>query len=251
MDVPPHILFTKSNGGDEFSEMEFFPDGRAAEYYFTLDEQYIPLKDRWVPSKIYPFMTVCSFTWEMKGKKLFFGRRTPTHEFHYEKERDWFWRAEHTLTSADTVKWFDRLKEYCGDPVFGGGEKRIEGAKGGETAGLPFRFLRQMTNEGFIEYEFRTDGRALIYYDREKAPDPDKDDYIYKLPLRFSVELVPFKIGNRKVEVDQADKGVETLSWSGNGEITSTQGNEWKQVEHLEFVRRLYDYCERPLPDGR
>lgn len=243
VDVPPRILYC--DGVDEFSEMQFFPGGKAVQYYFTLNEQSVPLKRRgYVPPTVYPFMTVCSFTWELRNNRIYIGRKLPNREFQYDEKEDRFWRGEHFFRRQFKVQWFDRLTEYAGDPSLGGRQKSDLGGKKGGTSHSPFRLLHRKTNDGFVEYEFRGDGTALIYRDTENAPDREEHDSVYDLPLRFSVELVPFKVKGQQVEIDHGDQ-IEVVRRAKSGKIQSSDGSEWEPIDHLEFVSRVYAYCER------
>jgi hypothetical protein len=111
----------------------------------------------------------------------------------------------------------------------------------------PFRFLHADTSLGFKEYEFRADGTVVAYYDLEKTPVSRKYISLEKEQPSFKVELFAWRRENDQIVVIHKDNE-EFIPVAADGGRHTSDKDVWVTTEHLEFIPRIFSYCERPLP---
>jgi len=236
---------------DGFSEWEFLPTGKLLAYQYSPD---LTTKLRGPgPHTIYPTLSLDSLKWKLDGDALFIGRFDPRGRLSYDKNTRSFCIFEHAYDEVKELKFFGVLAEYCGDPVLKGPKGlHTRGKQGARAVKPPFRFLHTVTTEGFIEYEFCSDGKVVAYYDMEKTSGGAKSGdnlQLESFPI-FKVELLTWKKGDHQIAVDHG-RNLEIIYISDEGKKIASETGTWEPVEHLEFVSKLYSYCERPLPKGQ
>jgi len=241
-------LVLRNHDMDNFEEMEFLPDGKLIDYEYSLVELYLPLRHRSPSGLVEAFLSVGSLKWKVDGGKLLIGRKAARFQMEYEKDNDRFYMFEHTYTAEGHVIFFDTLWRYCGDSALLLGSAKVNApGKSAPRNGLTFRFLHMATPEGFVEYEFFPGGTLIAYYDMEGIPEIH-GGVMDSTQTIFKAELIPWRKTNGHIVVDHGRLGEEVFNVDkGSKTIASAKGT-WTSVKHLEFIAKLYAYCERPLP---
>jgi hypothetical protein len=245
--VLPHVL--RVSFVDGFNEYEFLAGGKLLNYQYNPPDLGAPELAPDPHRQIDPFLSVEALRWKMEGNKLLMGRDN-RHMFawQYEKERGYFFFWDTAFTEEKEVRFFEILSQTCGDPAFHHGEMAQANEKDAAlSTNLPFRFLHIDTPAGFTEYEFRPDGKLIAYSDLEKAPKTGKYVSMEVNQPSFKLQLFRWQRKGKQIVINHGDKE-ETMQAAADGTKAISDGEVWMRMDHLEFIPRIFAYCERPLP---
>jgi len=232
---------------DGFNEWEFLPSGKLLSYQYLSDYYDRSRFPGHGPHPVYPFLLVESLRWKKDQGKLLIGRYKPELALAYNEDTKSFMIFEHGYDEVKNVEFFEILMKYCGGVM----SKSAKSDKETGKSKAPFRILRAVVPEGFTEYQFRSDGKVMAFYDKEKIADQGDNLSLGASTAVFEVKLLKWRIkDNQQVIVDHGDRD-EIIYVSKDQNKVASETGTWERVDHLEFIPKLYAFCERPLPKAK
>jgi len=231
----PSLHFLHGAWATSFYEYEFFSDGRLLNYSYTdedsestdwLLENQIPLSPRF---------KIESLKWSKEGNKLFIYRASNKIELQYDRKNNCFFMSETPLRPTDRLMFFEKLREYCKPSIL---KETLDHP--------PFHLLHATIPGGFMEYEFRPDGK-LLEYDYTKTISEIKEGISYKeFQSRFEVYSLRWIKNGRSLIIQRGPQKKNVLVIENSDNIL-LDGVKWDKIEHLDFFNKLGAYCEKSL----
>jgi len=261
----PHLL--RGGFSEAIDELSLLPGGKVIHCYFSVasdSDGFVAGGKTIVPEWSQSLFGVEILHWDRGPEGLRVGRPDQMIDFHWEADPKHYIFGEFVYFVKKHLFFFSLLKQFCGDSAFEmkrmteneeqlilkdltNGQRetftianrfaaRSIPGRSNESFKPPTRFLHINTETGFIEYELRSDGVVVAYYDNERRVDEKTRNapLVHPRPL-LEIKLFRWKLDAGKLNIDHGD--FQEAIDIAPGQTPGEQG--WVPVEHLDFVSRL------------